>query len=74
VCLRWPQVRTDGQCHRRTRRGLAPVAVRIPADGNATAKNKAIVAIANKLAIIISHVLATGKPYADLGADYFDAE
>ena len=38
---------------------------------NATAKNKAIVAVAHKLAIIIWHVLA-GKPYADLGADYFD--
>src|SRR6185369_11110246 len=36
------------------------------------AKNKAIVAVAHKLAIIIWHVLATGKPYTDLGADYLD--
>src|SRR6185312_14674352 len=39
---------------------------------NPTAKNKAIVAVAHKLAIIIWHVLATGKPYTDLGADYLD--
>ena len=39
---------------------------------NPTAKNKAIVAVAHKLAIIIWHVLATGKPYTHLGADYLD--
>ena len=39
---------------------------------NPTAKNKAIVAVAHKLSVIIWHVLATGKPYTDLGADYFD--
>ena len=37
-----------------------------------TAKNKAAVAAAHKLSVIIWHVLATGKPYTDLGADYLD--
>ena len=35
------------------------------------AKNKAIIAVAHALLVIIWHVLATGKPYGDLGADYF---
>ena len=39
---------------------------------NPTAKNKAIVAVAHKLSIVIWHVLAADKPYADLGADYLD--
>lgn len=37
---------------------------------NPTAKNKAAVAVAHKLSVIIWHVLATGQPYTDLGADY----
>ena len=37
-----------------------------------TAKNKAAIAVAHKLSVIIWHVLATGKPYTDLGADYLD--
>ena len=36
-----------------------------------TAKNKAIVVVAHALIVIIWHVLATGKPYDELGADYF---
>ena len=35
------------------------------------AKNKAIIVVAHALLVITWHVLATGKPYADLGADYF---
>ena len=35
------------------------------------AKQKAIVAVAHKLIVILWHVLATGRPYQDLGADYF---
>ncbi len=35
------------------------------------AKNKAIVVVAHALAITIWHILATGKPYHELGADYF---
>ena len=35
------------------------------------AKNKAIIVVAHALLVIIWHVLATGKPYGDLCADYF---
>lgn len=35
------------------------------------AKKKAIIVVAHALVIIIWHVLATGKPYHELGADYF---
>ena len=35
------------------------------------AKNKAIIVVAHAILVIIWHVLATGKPYDDLGADYF---
>ena len=35
------------------------------------AKKKAIVVVARALVIIIWHVLATGTPYEELGADYF---
>ena len=36
------------------------------------AKNKVIVAVAHTLAIIVWHILATGRPYQDLGTDYLD--
>jgi len=36
-----------------------------------TAKKKAIVVVAHALIVIIWHILATGKPYHELGADYF---
>ncbi len=35
------------------------------------AKKKASIAVAHKLIVIIWHVLATGRPYEDLGPDYF---
>jgi transposase len=35
------------------------------------AKKKAIIVTAHALTVVIWHVLATGKPYHDLGADYF---
>ena len=35
------------------------------------AKNKAIIVVAHAILVIIWHVLATGKPYDELGADYF---
>ena len=35
------------------------------------AKNKAIVVVAHAMIVIIWHILATGKPYEELGADYF---
>jgi hypothetical protein len=34
------------------------------------AKKKAII-VAHALIVIIWHILATGKPYEELGADYF---
>jgi transposase len=37
---------------------------------SSTAKNKAIVVVAHALIVIIWHILATGKPYHELGADY----
>ncbi|MGH3298112.1 MAG: IS110 family transposase [Trebonia sp.] len=39
---------------------------------SAIAKNKAIVTVAHAILVIIWHVLATGRGYDDLGADYFD--
>jgi transposase len=38
---------------------------------SATAKKKAIVVVAHAMIVIIWHVLATGKPYYELGTDYF---
>lgn len=35
------------------------------------AKNKAIIVVAHALIVIIWHILATGKPYEELGEDYF---
>jgi transposase len=37
-----------------------------------SAKNKAIITVAHAILVIIWHVLTTGKPYDDLGPDYFD--
>jgi transposase len=36
-----------------------------------TAKKKAIMVVAHAILVIIWHVLATGRPYDELGADYF---
>jgi hypothetical protein len=38
---------------------------------NQAAKKKAIVVVAHALVVIIWHILATGKPYHELGACYF---
>ena len=35
------------------------------------AKKKAIIVVAHALIVIIWHVLANGKPYDELGEDYF---
>ena len=37
-----------------------------------TARNKAIITVAHAILVIIWHVLTTGKPYHELGPDYFD--
>ena len=39
---------------------------------SATAKGRAIFTVAHAILVIIWHVLATGKPYDDLGSGYFD--
>jgi transposase len=35
------------------------------------AKKKAIVVVAHAMIVIVWHILATGKPYHELGEDYF---
>jgi transposase len=35
-------------------------------------RNKAVMAVAHSLLVVIYHVLRTGRPYTELGADYFD--
>jgi transposase len=63
----WAAVRTDGYLRAFYRRSVMKFGgFRSPA-----AKKKAIIAVAHKLAVIIWHVMATGRPYHDLGADYF---
>jgi transposase len=63
----WAAVRTDGYLREFYRRQVRKFGgFRSP-----SAKKKAIVAVAHKLIVIIWHVLATGRPYQDLGADYF---
>jgi len=63
----WAAVRTDGYLREFYRRQVRKFGgFRSPA-----AKQKAIVAVAHKLIVILWHVLATGRPYQDLGADYF---
>lgn len=37
-------------------------------------KNKAAMAVAHSVLVIIYHVLRTGEPYSDLGADYFQKQ
>src|SRR5262249_6091068 len=39
---------------------------------SSAAKNKAIIVVAHAILIIAWHVLATGTPYRELGAGYFD--
>jgi transposase len=63
----WAAVRTDGYLREFYRRQVRKFGgFRSP-----SAKKKAIVAVAHKLIVIIWHVLATGRPYQELGADYF---
>ncbi len=63
----WAAVRTDGYLREYYRRQVRKFGgFRSPA-----ANKKAIIAVAHKLIVIIWHVLATGRPYQDLGADYF---
>jgi len=36
-------------------------------------QNKAAIAVAHSILILVYHALRTGQPYTELGADYFDA-
>ena len=38
---------------------------------NPVAKGKAITTVAHAILVIIWHILTTGRPYQDLGADYY---
>ncbi|WP_234799596.1 transposase [Mycobacterium tuberculosis] len=63
----WAAVRTDGYLREYYRRQVRKFGgFRSPA-----ANKKAITTVAHKLIVIIWHVLATGRPHQDLGADYF---
>lgn len=63
----WAAVRTQGYLREFYRRQVRKFGgFRSPA-----AKKKAIIAVAHKLIVIIWHVLDTGRPYQDLGANYF---
>lgn len=62
----WSAVRTEGYLRSFYRRTV----MKFGGFRSGAAKKKAIVAVAHKLLIIIWHVLATGRPYHDLGADY----
>ncbi|WCS17800.1 IS110 family transposase [Mycobacterium marinum] len=62
----WAASRTPGYLQSLYRRHVR----KFGGSRNTTAKNKAAVAVAHKLSVIIWHVLATGQPYTDLGADY----
>ena len=35
-------------------------------------RNKAIVAVARQLLVLVYHMLSTGQPYKDLGANFYD--
>jgi transposase len=63
----WSAVRTSGRLKARYHRLVR----RFGGYRNPAAKKRAIVAIAHTLAVIIWHVLATGRPYTDLGPDFY---
>jgi len=63
----WAAVRADGRLKARYRR----LVLRFGGYRNPAAKKRAIVAIAHTLALIAWHILATGTPYTDLGADFY---
>jgi transposase len=63
----WAAVRTNGRLKARYHRLVR----RFGGYRNPAAKKRAIVAIVHTLALIIWHLLATGTPYTDLGADFY---
>ena len=63
----WAAVRADGRLKARYHRLVR----RFGGYRNPAAKKRAVVAIAHTLAVVIWHMLATGKPYTDLGPDFY---
>jgi transposase len=63
----WAAVRSEGYLQSFYRRQV----MKFGGFRSTAAKKKAIIAVAHKLLIIIWHVLATGRPYSDLGPNYF---
>ena len=63
----WSAIRTNGRLKARYHR----LVLRFGGYRNPAAKKRAIVAIAHTLIVVIWHVLATGKPYTDLGPDFY---
>ena len=63
----WSAVRTNGRLKARYNRLVR----RFGGYRNPAAKKRAVVAIAHTLAVVIWHILATGKPYTDLGPDFY---
>ncbi len=68
VEIAWAAVRHEGYLRSLHRRHV----MRNGGYRSRAARNKAIITVAHAILIIIWHVLATGKPYDDLGADYYD--
>lgn len=68
VEIAWAAVRHDGYLKSLYHRHVT----RNGGYRSATAKGKAIVTVAHAVLVIIWHILATGRPYDDLGQDYFD--
>jgi transposase len=68
VEIAWAAVRHEGYLRSLYRRHV----LRHGGFRSQAARNKAIITVAHAILVIIFHVLTTGKPYDDLGADYFD--
>ena len=68
VEIAWAAVRHEGYLRSLFRRHVT----RNGGWRSTAARNKAIITVAHAIIVIIWHVLATGKPCTDLGADYFD--
>ena len=63
----WPAVRPDGYLKSLYHRHV----MKWGGYRSPTAKKKAIIVVAHALIVIIWPILATAKPYQELGADYF---
>ena len=63
----WSAVRHDGYLKSLYRRHV----MKFGGFRSQIAKKKAIIVVAHALIVIIWNILATGRPYEELGADYF---